>query len=625
MGTNLFRTSLSGQLLETGLNSMAYTPEPTGVGFRPRRVTSSYTWPEKMFISDDDRHRVFEVNAGTDGVYGNSNDTQTSFDVAFLDLGPELDAEDVAVDLEVTRNGQLLLVDGLNKRVFIYNPGPDHLFNGRAAQGHDDFVERVVNVANYGAGDPEGIAYNAFNNSVFVLDDPSNKIYELNLDGTLRNTVTLPFKMGSGAGIALAPPSNGSAGMNAYIVDRGVDNDTNQDTFNDGRLYEVAIPGLTGSTTPTNKAPTVDAGPNTSAVRPAAATLSGSVLDDGLPTPPGATTAKWTQISGPGTASFANPNVASTTATFSAPGTYGLQLSGYDGALTSTDTVSVVVTDGGTTNAPPSVNAGPDQTITLPTNTASLAGTVTDPEAQPVTSTWVKASGPGTVTFGNAAAQSTTATFGSAGTYVLTLTGSDGVSSASNDVQVTVNPAPTGGGTVGKQDIPIRASVDDAEQRTSGTMNVSSGDLNLAVDGTVVQTEGMRFTGVNVPKGAIITKAYVQFQVDEVSTGASNVSFFGQASDAPLSFSTAASNISSRAKTAASVSFSFQTWPTLNVRGTAQQTADLSTIIQELVNRGGWATGGAMALIVSGTGERTAESFDGGAAKAPVLHIEWTS
>ena len=534
MGTNLFRTSLSGQLLETGLNSMAYTPEPTGIGFRPRRITSSYTWPEKMFISDDDRHRVFEVNAGSDGIYGNSNDTQTSFDVAFLDLGPELDAEDVAVDLEVTRNGQLLLVDGLNKRVFIYNPGPDHLFNGRAAQGHDDFVERVVNVANYGAGDPEGIAYNAFNNSVFVLDDPSNKIYELNLDGTLRNTVTLPFKMGSGAGIALAPPSNGSAGMNAYIVDRGVDNDTNQDTFNDGRLYEVAIPGLTGSTTPTNKAPTVDAGPNTSAVRPAAATLSGSVLDDGLPTPPGATTAKWTQISGPGTASFANPDVASTTATFTAAGTYVLRLTGNDGALSNTDDVTVTVTDAST-------------------------------------------------------------------------------------------PPPTGGGTVGKQDIPIRASVDDAEQRTSGTMNVTSGDLNLAVDGTVVQTEGMRFTGVNVPKGATITKAYVQFQVDEVSTGASNVSFFGQASDAPLSFSTAASNISSRAKTAASVSFSFQTWPTLNVRGTAQQTADLSTIIQELVNRGGWATGGAMALIVSGTGERTAESFDGGAAKAPVLHIEWTS
>jgi hypothetical protein len=419
MGTNLFRTSLSGQLLETGLNSMAYTPEPTGIGFRPRRVTSSYTWPEKMFISDDDRHRVFEVNAGSDGIYGNSNDTQTSFDVAFLDLGPELDAEDVAVDLEVTRNGQLLLVDGLNKRVFIYNPGPDHLFNGRAAQGHDDFVERVINVANYGAGDPEGIAYNAFGNSVLVLDDPSNKIYELNLDGSLRNTVTLPMKMGSGAGLALAPASTGS-GTNAYIVDRGVDNDTNQDTFNDGRLYEIAIPGILGSTTPANKAPTVNAGADTSVVRPAAATLSGSVLDDGLPTPPGATTAKWTQIGGPsgGTATFANPNVASTTATFSAAGSYFLRLTGNDGALSSTDDVTVTVTDASTPPPPP----------------------------------------------------------------------------------------PTGGGTVGKQDIPVRASADDAEQRGT-SMNLTSGDLNLAVDGTTVQTEGMRFTGVNVPKGATITTA----------------------------------------------------------------------------------------------------------------------
>ncbi|MFP5370852.1 MAG: hypothetical protein ACLGI3_08905, partial [Actinomycetes bacterium] len=33
---------------------------------------------------------------------------------------------------------------------------------------------------------------------------------------------------------------------NAYIVDRGVDNDDDPGTFNDGRLHEVAIPGLTG-------------------------------------------------------------------------------------------------------------------------------------------------------------------------------------------------------------------------------------------------------------------------------------------------------------------------------------------------------------------------------------------
>ena len=67
---------------------------------------------------------------------------------------------------------------------------------------------------------------------------------------------------------------------------------------------------------------------------------------------------------------------------------------------------------------PPSVNAGPDQTITLP-GSANLDGTVSDdglpnpPGA--VTTTWSKVSGPGTVTFGNANAVDTTASFSAGG------------------------------------------------------------------------------------------------------------------------------------------------------------------------------------------------------------------
>jgi hypothetical protein len=44
-------------------------------------------------------------------------------------------------------------------------------------------------------------------------------------------------------------------------------------------------------------------------------------------------------------------------------------------------------------------------------------------------------------------------------------------------------------------------------------------------------------------------------------------------------------------------------------------------VIQEIVNRSGWASGNALALIVTGTGERVAESYDGSAA--PELHIEY--
>ncbi len=97
----------------------------------------------------------------------------------------------------------------------------------------------------------------------------------------------------------------------------------------------------------------------------------------------------------------------------------------------------------GSGNQAPMVNAGPDLVVTLP-NAANLNGTVTDdglpnPPAT-VTTTWSKVSGPGTVTFGNANAVDTTATFSVAGTYVLRLTASDSASPASDTVTITVNP-----------------------------------------------------------------------------------------------------------------------------------------------------------------------------------------
>src|SRR5262249_56247253 len=55
--------------------------------------------------------------------------------------------------------------------------------------------------------------------------------------------------------------------------------------------------------------------------------------------------------------------------------------------------------------------------------------------------TWSKVSGPGTVTFGNANAVDTTASFSVSGSYVLRLTVNDSALQASDDISVTVNPA----------------------------------------------------------------------------------------------------------------------------------------------------------------------------------------
>ena len=96
-----------------------------------------------------------------------------------------------------------------------------------------------------------------------------------------------------------------------------------------------------------NQPPGVDAGPDREVTLPAAASLDGTVTDDGLPSPPGAVTTTWSQVSGPGTVTFADPNAVDTTASFSGAGTYVLRLSADDGALVASDTVTVTVTSAG--------------------------------------------------------------------------------------------------------------------------------------------------------------------------------------------------------------------------------------------------------------------------------------
>src|SRR5207247_8628677 len=103
-----------------------------------------------------------------------------------------------------------------------------------------------------------------------------------------------------------------------------------------------------------------------------------------------------------------------------------------------------------TTNPPPTVNAGSNQTITLPAS-ATLNGTASG--LGTITTTWSKYSGPGTVTFGNASALSTsalstTASFSTPGSYVLRLTATNASGTSTSNVTITVNPAPTCGVTV---------------------------------------------------------------------------------------------------------------------------------------------------------------------------------
>ena len=251
---------------------------------------------------------------------------------------------------------------------------------------------------------------------------------------------------------------------------------------------------------PVNTAPTVNAGADDSITLPTDTyALDAMVTDDGLPLG-GSLTQTWSKDSGPGTVTFTNSGAVDTTATFGTEGTYVLKLSATDGSLTTTDTVQITVNE--QTNTAPTVSAGADDSIAMPTDTVSLDGTVNDdglpnPPAA-LTYTWAKDSGPGTVTFTSSSAVDTTATFSTIGTYVLRLTASDSALSDYDTVQITVNEE-----SAGDPNLELHLKLDDG----SGTVvaDDSGHDRDGVTDATWVTghiSGGLEFDGA-------ATEAYV--------------------------------------------------------------------------------------------------------------------
>ncbi len=173
-----------------------------------------------------------------------------------------------------------------------------------------------------------------------------------------------------------------------------------------------------------------------------------------------------------------------------------------------------------------------------------------------------------------------------------------------------------------KVDVRISASADDAEESVSGATSLASTDLELTQE-TTTQVVGMRFPMVQIPPKARILRAYLQFAVDETVNLPPALIFRGQAAPNALSFAAQPKNVSSRLSTQASVAWAPPEWTVVGEAGEKQRTADLSPILTELVALPGWTTSSPVVLLVTGTGRRVAESWDGDQAKAPLLHVEW--
>ncbi len=172
-------------------------------------------------------------------------------------------------------------------------------------------------------------------------------------------------------------------------------------------------------------------------------------------------------------------------------------------------------------------------------------------------------------------------------------------------------------------EVRINRSIDDVEEEVSdGDISSSSSDLELGHHSSGAQEIGLRFRDMQIPSGATITKAYIEFETDEKNSGSTQVVFRAQAiADAP-EFTKTDYDVSQRTKTINSVSWNIAQW---DAKSEKHQSPDLTAIINEVVQRSDWKSGNAMVISITGSGERTAESYDGESENAPLLHIEYTT
>ncbi len=161
---------------------------------------------------------------------------------------------------------------------------------------------------------------------------------------------------------------------------------------------------------------------------------------------------------------------------------------------------------------------------------------------------------------------------------------------------------------------------DDVEQRDTGVMYPNSSDIELGHDAGPQQV-GLRF-GVDLPAGAQVTRAWIQFTADEVNVEPTRVLIRALHGAGPA-FGAGVDDLGARPRTSAGMNWSIPKWSSAGESGAAQRTPDLRKMIQEVLDGPDYRPGSPLMFQIAGSGRRTAEAFEGDRARAPQLHLEY--
>ncbi len=156
--------------------------------------------------------------------------------------------------------------------------------------------------------------------------------------------------------------------------------------------------------------------------------------------------------------------------------------------------------------------------------------------------------------------------------------------------------------TITEDGVTFAASSDDAEQENNEIDALFDDDIDAGWEGAAEDqntlTAGMRFQNIHVPQGAVIDSAFIEVYSHEAKAKSdiAKLTITADNTDNAETFNEK-DLITARPKTKASllwtVDVEWGLW-------TKHRTPDISTIVQEVVDRNGWKSGNAMAFIFAG-------------------------
>lgn len=172
--------------------------------------------------------------------------------------------------------------------------------------------------------------------------------------------------------------------------------------------------------------------------------------------------------------------------------------------------------------------------------------------------------------------------------------------------------------------VQVAASGDDVIV-DSGAFGATNNNNGAGLRTAQPMYSGNRFTGVAVGQGATISSAVLTWKARfSRTTGAPILRVYGLNEDNCAAFTNQA-NLDARALTTASAQWTNAVIDNWVIE--TEYTLNVTTILQEIVNRAGWVSGNAVGLRVqndAGDDYRYAYSYDSDPTKAPKLAVTYT-